>query len=299
MNVYSAKDKVTTKAKNKKQDKNAQANNLISMWKKPAAKAKKVATTTDESAPITVSQLTTKSETSSNSILNAKAASVKETVSKKDVTVEAASVTSKSAVDDATSSKASQQNETKTKQKTRTFKLKGSQKITMGGASADYTKSQQQATESKRDDSTEQRTSSYQLRESLSLITSAQKAWINSGNKKRPLDDIIEPGVNMDVAQKENVQEEGEVVGAVADPEENEIATNFFSKSVNFKNKWRKYAPRAYFPNDPDAGATMRHTNAIFGDSSIAEEQKEQAPWAHEEGEFISKKKVESKDEIK
>ena len=77
------------------------------------------------------------------------------------------------------------------KQKTRTFKLKGSQKITMGGASADYKKSSAPPVESSRNESGD-RTSSYQLRESLSIMTSAQKAWINSGNKKRPIDDVLD-----------------------------------------------------------------------------------------------------------
>lgn len=135
----------------------------------------------------------------------------------------------------------------------------------MAGASADYAKSSVQ-TESKRDESGEQRTSSYQLRESLDIMTTAQKAWINSGNKKRPLDDILEPGEKQGPMDKENNQ------AAAVDPTENEITTNFFSKPVNFKTKRHKYAPRAYFPNDPSAGATMRHTNAIFGDSSIADE---------------------------
>ena len=41
-------------------------------------------------------------------------------------------------------------------------------------------------------DGTEDRTSTSNLPETLAVMTSAQKAWINSGNKKRTLEDIAE-----------------------------------------------------------------------------------------------------------
>lgn len=178
MKVFMAKGKGQTKAQLKK-EKAKQANNLTKYWKKPG----------DEPG---ISQLSAKSQVSAESKQKeeTKEWHTGTTMSKDDMGT--ASVTSApSNAEDAGKSSLQKAIDGKMKQRTRTFKLKGSQKVTLAGASAAY---DAQAFDGKREESGD-RSSSYALRESLSVMTSAQKAWINGGNKKRPLDDIIPDGL--------------------------------------------------------------------------------------------------------
>ena len=91
---------------------------------------------------------------------------------------------------------------------------------------------------------TDDRTSTSNLPETLAVMTSAQKAWINSGNKKRTLEDIAE---------------------------DKEASSSSNLKPVNIKRKKRPYGMPGQYANDSsvDEAAQREETPWAFADGEF------------------------------